>query len=36
MNPRPPIALVRDGRARLLRRRETYDDLMALDLPLEE
>lgn len=33
MVPRPAIALVKDGEARLIRRRETYDDLMRLDLP---
>jgi diaminopimelate decarboxylase len=26
--PRPPVVLVRDGRARLIRRRETLDDLL--------
>jgi diaminopimelate decarboxylase len=30
--PRPAIALVREGRARLVRRRETYQDIMGLDL----
>ena len=30
--PRPAIAMLRKGRARLIRRRETYDDLMSLDL----
>jgi diaminopimelate decarboxylase len=30
--PRPAIAIVREGRARLIRRRETYQDLMSLDL----
>ncbi len=29
---RPPIALVRDGHARLVRRRETYEDLMRADV----
>jgi diaminopimelate decarboxylase len=29
---RPPIVLVRDGRARLVRRRETYEDLMRADV----
>ena len=29
--PRPAAVLVRDGEARLLRRRETLDDLLALD-----
>jgi diaminopimelate decarboxylase len=33
---RPPIVLVSDGHARLMRRRETYDDLMQADVwPLE-
>jgi diaminopimelate decarboxylase len=30
--PRPPVVAVRDGRARLIVRRETEDDLMALDV----
>jgi diaminopimelate decarboxylase len=29
---RPPVVLVRDGRARLVRRRETYEDLMRTDI----
>jgi len=29
---RPPVVFVRDGRARLVVRRETYDDLLARDL----
>ncbi len=32
LTPRPPIVLVRDGRARLVRRRETYEDLMRADV----
>jgi len=33
---RPPFVLVKDGQARLIRRRETYDDLMRCDVwPLE-
>ena len=32
MAPRPAIVLVRDGGARLIRRRETYEDLMAADV----
>ncbi|HEX2173363.1 MAG TPA: diaminopimelate decarboxylase [Dehalococcoidia bacterium] len=32
---RPPIALVANGRSRLIRRRETFEDLMRTDLPLE-
>ncbi|HJN88325.1 MAG: diaminopimelate decarboxylase [Dehalococcoidia bacterium] len=32
MNPRPPIVLVRDGRSRLIRRRETYQDMMHCDV----
>ncbi|MDP6550291.1 MAG: diaminopimelate decarboxylase, partial [Dehalococcoidia bacterium] len=32
MNPRPPIVLVRDGRSRLIRRRETYQDMMNCDV----
>ncbi len=30
--PRPPVVTVKDGRARVLIRRETLDDLLALDL----
>jgi diaminopimelate decarboxylase len=30
--PRPAIIMVKEGRARLIRRRETYQDLMDLDL----
>ena len=30
--PRPPVVSVRDGRARVLLRRETIDDLLALDV----
>ena len=29
--PRPPVVFVRDGAARVVVRRETLDDLMALD-----
>jgi diaminopimelate decarboxylase len=29
--PRPPAVLVKDGNARLIRRRETVDDLLALE-----
>jgi diaminopimelate decarboxylase len=28
---RPAVVFVRDGEARLVRRRETYDDLLHLD-----
>ena len=28
---RPPVVFVRDGKARVVVRRETYDDLLALD-----
>jgi len=31
--PRPPVVALRDGAARLLVRRETVDDLLALDVP---
>jgi diaminopimelate decarboxylase len=35
-SPRPAIVLVRDGRPSLMRRRETYEDLMRADVwPLE-
>ena len=30
--PRPPVILVRDGKARVAVRRETYDDIIRLDL----
>ncbi len=30
--PRPAIVMVNDGQARLIRRRESYDDLMSLDV----
>ena len=30
--PRPAIVLVKDGDARLIRRRETYEDLMLCDV----
>ena len=33
---KPPIVMVNEGRARLLRRRESYDDLLRLDPVLEE
>ena len=32
MNPRPPIVLVKEGQSRLVRRRESYQDLMLCDL----
>ena len=31
-NARPPVVMVRDGDARLIRRRETYDEMMMLDV----
>jgi diaminopimelate decarboxylase len=31
--PRPPVVAVRDGRARPIIRRETYEDLIRLDEP---
>jgi diaminopimelate decarboxylase len=35
-SPRPAVVLVRDGQAHLIRRRETYDDLMRTDVwPIE-
>ena len=30
--PRPAVVVVAEGRARLVRRRETYDDLLSLEL----
>lgn len=35
-NPTPAVVLVRDGRSRLLRRRQTYQDLMTADVMLAE
>ncbi len=32
LNPRPPIVLVKDGEARLIRRRESYQDMMLCDV----
>ena len=32
LNPRPPIVMVKDGTARLVRRRETYQDMMLTDV----
>jgi len=32
-NPRPAVLFVRDGRARVVARRETYEDLVLLDQP---
>ena len=32
LNPRPPMVLVKDGQSRLIRRRESYRDLMSLDV----
>ena len=32
MNPRPPIVLVKGGESRLIRRRESYQDLMVCDV----
>lgn len=31
LNPRPPIVLVKDGQSRIIRRRESYADLMLCD-----
>ena len=31
-SPRPPVVFVRDGDARVVVRRETYDDLFARDV----
>ena len=31
-NPTPAVVLVRDGESRLLRRRQTYEDLMTADV----
>ena len=32
LNPRPPIVLVKDGQSRLIRRRESYQDMMQCDV----
>ena len=32
MNPRPPMVLVKDGQSHLIRRRESYQDLMHCDV----
>jgi diaminopimelate decarboxylase len=32
LNPRPAIVMVQDGESRLIRRRETYSDLMLQDV----
>ena len=32
MNPLPPMVLVKDGKARLIRRRESYQDMMYCDV----
>ena len=32
LNPRPPMVLVNDGQSRLIRRRESYQDLMHVDV----
>jgi diaminopimelate decarboxylase len=32
LSPRPAVVIVAHGRARLIRRRETYDDLLRNDL----
>ncbi len=32
LNPRPPIVLVQDGQSRLIRRRESYADMMQCDV----
>jgi diaminopimelate decarboxylase len=32
LNPRPAIVLVKDGHSRLIRRRETHEDMMHLDV----
>ncbi|MCH8108490.1 MAG: diaminopimelate decarboxylase [Chloroflexi bacterium] len=32
VNPRPPIVMVKDGNARLIRRRETFEDLLRTEV----
>ena len=34
--PRPPVVSVRDGQVRTMLRRETLDDLLALDAGVSE
>lgn len=34
--PRPPVVFVENGKSALVVRRETYEDLIRLDLPIEE
>ena len=30
--PRPPLVMIKDGQARVVVRRETYEDLLAYDV----
>ena len=32
LNPKPPVVMVKDGNARLIRRRETFEDMMLSDI----
>jgi diaminopimelate decarboxylase len=32
LNPRPPMVLVNNGQSRLIRRRESYQDMMLCDV----
>jgi len=32
MSPRPAVVVVKDGEAKVIRRRETYSDLLATDV----
>jgi diaminopimelate decarboxylase len=32
LNPRPAVVMVKDGNARLIRRRETFEDMMLSDV----
>jgi len=34
--PRPALLLLKDSKARLIQRRETEEDIIARDLPLED
>ncbi|WP_394579760.1 diaminopimelate decarboxylase [Cytobacillus firmus] len=34
--PRPPVVFIENGEARLVVKRETYEDLLRLDLPINE
>jgi hypothetical protein len=35
LNPRPPMVLVNNGQSRLIRRRESYQDMMLCDVDVD-